>query len=329
MRPLRVRWRWWAGAAAVAAVAAVLAINAPSITALVYAERFGRAVEALPPAPAFGAADRLLVVAPHPDDESLCCGGMIQQARAAGAQVTLVWLTSGDAFEFDAALTERRLRPGDAGLLRLGERRLGEARVAAHVLGVSDDHLVFLGYPDAGLQRMFLDYYQRPYRSPTTGQSAVAYGEAWSPGAAFTGENFMRDLRAVFDSVRPTVVLAPSPEDRHPDHRTAGDAVLRILGDLRAAGVTPPRAGWWIVHGAVEWPLPKGLHPRLPLYPPPRGRGLPWQRVDLTADEVAVKHAAVRAHRSQMEVEARFLDAFVRRNELVSPEPLPGFATHP
>ena len=329
MRERRAKRRtWWIAGGVVAAVVAALVINAPSITAFLYAERFGRVVDALPPAPSFVAADRLLVVAPHPDDESLCCAGAIQQARRAGAQVFIVWLTSGDAFEFDAAVTERRLRPGDVGLRRLGERRVGEARAAARILGAPQDHLTFLGYPDAGLQRMFLDYYTRPYRSPTTGLSAVAYEGALSPGAAFTGENFLRDLRVVFDSVTPTVVLAPSPEDRHPDHRTAGDAVLRLLWDLQAAGVTPPRAGWWIVHGAVEWPLPKGLRPRLPLYPPPRGRGLPWERVDLTPDEVGVKREAVRAHRSQMEVEARFMDAFVRRNELMSLEPLPGFANH-
>lgn len=324
-RLLARRRRWWIAVAAVAAVAAALVINAPSITALLYAERFGPVVDALPSAAGFAAADRVLVVAPHPDDESLCCAGTIQLARAAGAQVYIVWLTSGDAFEFDAALTERTLRPGGEGLRRLGVRRVGEARAAAHVLGVPGDHLVFLDYPDAGLQRLFLDYYERPYRSPTTGLSAVAYEGALSPGAAFTGEHFMRDVRSVFDAVGPTVVLAPSPEDRHPDHRTAGDAVLRIFGAFEAAGVTPPRAEWWIVHGAVEWPLPKGLRPRLPLYPPPRGRGLPWQRVDLTPEEVGVKREAVRAHRSQMEVEARFMDAFVRRNELLSLEPLPGF----
>ena len=35
-------------------------------------------------------ADTVLVVAPHPDDESLCCGGLIHAARLAGAIVISV-----------------------------------------------------------------------------------------------------------------------------------------------------------------------------------------------------------------------------------------------
>ena len=316
-RPRRLAWL--GGALALLALAATVVINAPSVFALYYVARYGALVDALPPAPALRAGDRLLVVAPHPDDESLCCAGIIQQASAAGAEVFIVWLTSGDAFEFDAALTERTLEPRGAGLERLGERRIGEARAAAQALAVPDDHLYFLGYPDGGLQRLFLDYYSQPYTSSYTGLSAVSYAAALSPGAAFTGENLLRDLQTVVTRVAPTAILAPSPDDRHPDHRTAGNLTLRILGETQ--GVATAR--WWIVHGALEWPLPKGLHTRLPLYPPPRGRGLPWQRVDLTAEQETIKLAALRAHGSQMAFEPRFMEAFVRRNELVSTEPLP------
>jgi len=37
-----------------------------------------------------------MVVAPHPDDEVLGAGGLIQQAVAAGAEVRIVYLTNGD-----------------------------------------------------------------------------------------------------------------------------------------------------------------------------------------------------------------------------------------
>ncbi len=309
------------GLLALVALGLFLLINAPSVTALVYQVRFGRVVDTLPAAVGFAPNDRVLIVSPHPDDESLCCAGMIQQALAAEAQVFIVWLTSGDGFELDAVLTEHTLRPGDPGLRRLGVRRSIEARNAAQVLGVPSDHLFFLNYPDGGLQHLFLDYYVRPYRSTYTGLAAVSHADALSPGAAFTGENLQRDLTTVFDQVNPTVVLAPSPQDRHPDHRTAGDLTLRILGNANEV----IKARWWIVHGGLEWPLPKGLRPRLPLYPPPRGRGLPWQRVDLTPEQEDVKLHALQAHRTQMSFEPRFMRAFVRRNELWSPEPLPNF----
>lgn len=319
MKAKRARRTWFLASLILVLFAAFLVINAPSVTALYYQWRYGPIVDALSVTPGFTATDRVLVVSPHPDDESLCCAGTIQQALAAGAEVFIVWLTSGDAFELDAVLTERSVRPGGAGLQRLGERRIGEAKDAAKVLGVPAENLTFLDYPDGGLQRMFLDYYTQPYRSTYTGLNQVTYADALSPGSAFTGENLLADLKSVFERVNPTVVLAPSPEDRHPDHRTAGDLSLRILGETGSAH----KGRWWIVHGGVEWPLPKGLRPNLPLFPPPRGRGLAWQRVDLTPEQEDVKLNALRAHKTQIDFEPRFMVAFVRRNELLSAEPLP------
>src|SRR6185436_660247 len=40
--------------------------------------------------------DRLLILAPHPDDEVLCCGGLIQKAVAMGLPVRTVFFTYGD-----------------------------------------------------------------------------------------------------------------------------------------------------------------------------------------------------------------------------------------
>ncbi|MBS0388735.1 MAG: PIG-L family deacetylase, partial [Proteobacteria bacterium] len=82
------------------------------------------------------ATDRVLVIAPHPDDETLCCGGYLRQAVAAGATVGVVWITAGDSFEIDAIVTERTLRPKGAGLEKLGVRRISEGHAAADRLGV-------------------------------------------------------------------------------------------------------------------------------------------------------------------------------------------------
>src|SRR5262245_49247126 len=45
-----------------------------------------------------GPSTRLLVVAPHPDDEALAAAGLIQRVRAAGGLVRVLLMTSGDAF---------------------------------------------------------------------------------------------------------------------------------------------------------------------------------------------------------------------------------------
>lgn len=291
-----------------------LLINAPWIFQWIYAWSYRGKVAALPPF-AFDKKARLLVLAPHPDDESLCCAGLIQKVLAGGGEVYLAWMTLGDGFQWDAALLDRALPPKPADLQELALRRREEARAAASILDVPGDHLFFLGYPDRGLLPMFLQNFYFPYRSKATGLDRVAYSGTLSPGAPYTGESWESDLRRVFEVSRPTLVLAPAPEDAHPDHRATAYMALRILGEMGALD----RMAFYIVHGGLEWPLPKGLHPDLPLEPPPRGRRLPWHRLDLSPEEEKRKLEALRAHRSQMALLGRFMEAFVRKNELFVP----------
>lgn len=79
----------------------------------------------------------VMVVAPHPDDESIGCGGAIALHRLAGDPVTVVFLTSGEA-----GLPQ--VPPLDAQL-----RRELEACAACEELGVRRWH--FLRHPDARL----------------------------------------------------------------------------------------------------------------------------------------------------------------------------------
>ncbi len=287
---------------------AFVVINAPWIFAWGYGLYYRLSVGRLPQLTLAG--ERLLVLSPHPDDESLCCAGAIQRVLRGGGEVWVLWFTNGDGFEWDAGLLAHTLRPQGPASLELGQRRMEEARQAARRLGVAEGHLFFLGYPDRGLEALLRHPGDLPYRSRLTGVSYVPYPGTLSPGAPYTGESLRRDLRRVLEQVRPTLVLAPSPKDAHPDHRA--------VGLLAQQEVPADRLRFWIVHGGLEWPLPKGLHPALPLEPAPRGKGLPWQRLLLSAQERRVKLEALRAHATQMRLLARFLLAFVRENELFS-----------
>ena len=51
-------------------------------------------------------------------------------------------------------------------------------------------------------------------------------------------------------------------------------------------------------------------------------RGLPWTRVDLTPAQEETKRAATETYQTQTRIMGRFMRAFVRRNELLSAEPL-------
>ena len=76
----------------------------------------------------------VLVIAPHPDDESIGCGGALRLHVLRKDRVLAVFLTSGE-------LGLKHLRPEEA--WRIRER---EARKAAKILGLAE--LAFLRRPD-------------------------------------------------------------------------------------------------------------------------------------------------------------------------------------
>src|SRR6185437_16282604 len=78
----------------------------------------------------------LLVVSPHPDDETLCCAGVIRRVVAAGGRASIVWLTSGDGSELEMLFIERELRIHPEKMRELAGKRMHEARAAAAILGV-------------------------------------------------------------------------------------------------------------------------------------------------------------------------------------------------
>jgi LmbE family N-acetylglucosaminyl deacetylase len=91
---------------------------------------------ALPQPLPLAQAQRVLVFAPHPDDESIGCGGLLARLSAAGVPVRVVLVTDG----------------GGAGELEAGvaARRQQEFRCALQRLGVADSGL--LGFVDGDLQ---------------------------------------------------------------------------------------------------------------------------------------------------------------------------------
>lgn len=85
---------------------------------------------------------RVVVVAAHPDDESLGAGGLLARCAAAEVPTTVLLLTDGDASHPSSPTHSR---------VALGERRRRESIVAAAALGVDAERLVHLGIADGEL----------------------------------------------------------------------------------------------------------------------------------------------------------------------------------
>ena len=259
--------------------------------------------------PRFEAGTSLLVVAPHPDDETLCCAGVIQRVLRSGGRASVVWITSGDGSELDLLLEgSLTARSGRA----LAERRMLEARTATARLGVPADAQLFLGYPDGGLRRLLTDHRRTPYSSRFTGAAAVPYSAALFPGHPYTGESLERDFAAVLERVRPTLILAPSVRDTHSDHHATA---LLTLAVTERRGMLPS-VRYWIVHGGEGWPGPRGLVQGVPLTAAPSSRGLALAVFALEPAEEDRMLEALRAYHTQMPTLGPFLLSFVRSTEL-------------
>lgn len=146
---------------------------------------------------------RVLLFAPHPDDESLGGGGFIQHALQAGARLDIVSLTDGDTNPWPQRVLERRLRIGAADRRHWGERRHAEMRAALSCLGAGDARLHRLGWPDMGVTAHL----------QTDSRAAI---EA---------------LRRLWRDAAPDLVVVPSLTDAHPDH-SACHVLVRLVMSL-------------------------------------------------------------------------------------------------
>jgi LmbE family N-acetylglucosaminyl deacetylase len=241
--------------------------------------------------------ERILIIAPHPDDEVLACGGLIQKALALGSVVWIVYVTSGDGSWPAAWRVTGKMLPGPGDYLRLGRARIEEARAGARVLDLDPGQLIFLGYPDHGLARLRKQNWTTPYRSVYTRLDACPYGDT---SHAYTGEQLLSDLVSVFGDIKPTRVFAPHARDAHADHRSTAALVTMAggIGRKTAGGVSPELYSYLI----RRLPFPRSDTDKSGRLSPPAGLVGPrhhWFALGLESTELRTKKSALRCHRSQ------------------------------
>jgi LmbE family N-acetylglucosaminyl deacetylase len=150
----------------------------------------------------------LLVLAPHPDDESLGCGGLIADCVAAGQRVHILVITDGSKSHPNSA---RYPAP------RLAALRMEEARAAAVELGLNHEQIDFLGLPDG--------------RAPLSG-----------PGLLATAALIAEHARARGIATICTTWL----HDPHHDHLAAHRLGMLVARDIGARLLSYPIWSWTI-----------------------------------------------------------------------------------
>ena len=98
---------------------------------------------------------KIVIFAPHPDDETFGCGGYIQKAVQAGAEVRIVVVTNGEASK--TALQSLKETPEETAQLseELGTIRQNETLMGVGALGLPSSTVTFLGYPNRYLTNMW------------------------------------------------------------------------------------------------------------------------------------------------------------------------------
>jgi LmbE family N-acetylglucosaminyl deacetylase len=155
----------------------------------------------------------LLVIRPHPDDESSATGGLLAYYAARGVQTGVVICTGGEEGEIhDPTLDPVADRP------RLRAIRERELRQACAILGVTE--LRLLGYRDSGMP------------GTPANQHRDAFAQA-DPGEA------VGRLVRIIRGLRPRVIVIEPPGGSyaHPDHvmcHQVGLEAFYAAGDARA-----------------------------------------------------------------------------------------------
>jgi len=98
--------------------------------------------------------DRVLVIAPHPDDESIGTGALIQRVAEAGGVLRVVVLTDGDNNLWPQRIAARKWSISPEDRARWGAMRREESRNALAELGVPASSATFFGYHDRTLTRL-------------------------------------------------------------------------------------------------------------------------------------------------------------------------------
>jgi len=151
---------------------------------------------------------KIIVFAPHPDDETLGCGGTIAKRISEGYDVLVVVMTNGryaflNVLGIDSDPTPEELK----------EIRKEEVKMATRILGVPEENLIFLNFVDRTLEN--------------------------------NEENAEEKIVEILSENRPMEVYFPYKRDGHPDHQAA---YRIVKNSIRKSGISALTYQYSITH---------------------------------------------------------------------------------
>jgi LmbE family N-acetylglucosaminyl deacetylase len=149
---------------------------------------------------------KIIVFAPHPDDETFGCGGTIAKKIAEGYEVLIVVMTDGRFLLQNGSGTDSRLTPE-----QIKEIRRIEVLRATKILGVPEKNVIFLDFVDGTLK-----------------ENEKAAEEK---------------IIMILKKFLPSEVYFPYEKDQHPDHKATNRIVRKVFEKFN---LTPTMYGYSI-----------------------------------------------------------------------------------
>lgn len=188
---------------------------------------------------------RLMLIAPHQDDEILSAGGLIQQYTNQKKDIFVLFATNGDRFGANVA-----------------RQRYEESCYALAELDIPRKHIFYMGYGDTGMAptRSFLfrllsapanqvlsSYVSTNTYHPAGGKTIHALRTGVDgPMSRFA---FLSDLTWAIQEISPDYIVCPSIWDAHGDHA----ALAILLHDILPVSIS---GASYLIHGGDDmcWP---------------------------------------------------------------------------
>jgi LmbE family N-acetylglucosaminyl deacetylase len=264
--------------------------------------------------------DRLLIVAPHPDDEALGAGGLISMAVSQWKQVKVVLVTNGDCFTSGVDAYQNLIEPKPESYLQYGQDRQYETLNAAKALGLSSHNVIFLGFPDKGIANLWLNGWSDvPQRSVCTLQNRVVYDLSYEKNAPFTAMQLTKELETIITDYRPTSIVVTDSSDVNTDHWATSNFLVESLLRVQATDhAYNPKVFTYVIHSGYWQVMPVFEHLKRYIYPPKYFlvNGYDWYSLPITLDAERAEVKAISNYHTQETVMPDFLQNFERPNEL-------------
>lgn len=197
---------------------------------------------------------KVIVFAPHQDDEILACSGTIHLLKKSGADIYIVFATNGDFYGKESAAV-----------------RLKESMDAAKLLQIDEEKIIILGFADTGMDYkdsfLWKLYHALPNEIVSSPVSSVTYHpqnlEEYSmqklgTHLPYTKNAFVQIINYLINDIRPDIIFVSSILDAHGDHA----ALCKFVTDAVYKSSKDTLIYQYIIHSGDDknWPRRGSLY---------------------------------------------------------------------